>query len=162
MIWLDGAFFQQGRIVNNQPKEKDFLKFMNLDPFLGKDDDRTSFQDFPQPLNTRVRKRFCNGFPSINPLGKPTPSKTDEFSEKFRRGGNFQSKNLCCKIWTFKQGYLTMKFEGFVDSLKILQHNFPIMRGGVKGRWNFSKNSSVLEEIGIPNWLEFVKEDNRH
>ena len=27
-------------------------------------------------------------------------------------------------IWTFKQGYLTMKFEGFVDSLKILQHNF--------------------------------------
>ena len=83
---MDGAFFQQGRIVNNQPKEKDFLKFMNLDPFLGKDDDRTSFQDFPQPLNTRVRKRFCNGFPSINPLGKPTPSKTDEFSEKFQMG----------------------------------------------------------------------------
>ena len=48
--------------------------------------------------------------------GKPTPSKTDEFSEKFQRGvvglgggGHFQSKNLCCKIWTFKQGYLTMK-----------------------------------------------------
>ena len=40
----------------------------------------------------------------------PTSSKTDEFSEKFQgRGGHFQSKNLCCKIWTFKQGYLTMK-----------------------------------------------------
>ena len=39
------------------------------------------------------------------PLGKPTSSKTDEFSEKF----HFQSKNLCCKIWTFKLGYLTMK-----------------------------------------------------
>ena len=24
-------------------------------------------------------------------------------------GGHFQSKNLYCKIWTFKQGYLTMK-----------------------------------------------------
>ena len=33
-------------------------------------------------------------------LGKPTPSKTDEFSEKFQRGGggHFQSKDLCCKI----------------------------------------------------------------
>ena len=39
----------------------------------------------------------------------PTSSKTDEFSEKFQGGGHFQSKNLCCKIWTFKQGYLTMK-----------------------------------------------------
>ena len=26
-----------------------------------------------------------------------------------RGGGHFQSKNLYCKIWTFKQGYLTMK-----------------------------------------------------
>ena len=65
-------------------------------------------------------------------LGNPTPSKTDEFSEKFQGGreGHFQSKNLCCKIWTFKQDYLTMKFEGFVDSLTNLQHNFPKMRGG--------------------------------
>ena len=53
-------------------------------------------------------------------LGMPTSSKTDEFSEKFQRwGGHIQSKNLCCKIWTFKQGYLTMKtatFEDFVAS----------------------------------------------
>ena len=43
-------------------------------------------------------------------LGKPRTSKTDELSEKFRKGGgHFQSKNLYCKIWTFKQGYLTMK-----------------------------------------------------
>ena len=84
----------------------------------------------------------------------PTSSKKDEFSEKFQGGGvHFQSKNLCCKIWTFKQGYLTMKtatFEGFVASLKNLQHNFPKRRGGSKAVWNFSENSSVLEEVGIP------------
>ena len=46
----------------------------------------------------------------LHGLGMPTSSKTDEFSEKFQGGGgHFQSKNLCCKIWTFKQGYLTMK-----------------------------------------------------
>ena len=89
-------------------------------------------------------------------LGMPTSPKTDEFSEKFQKGGggHFQSKNLCCKIWTFKQGYLTMKtatFEGFVASLKNLQYNFPKMRGGgSKAVWNFSENSSVLEEVGIP------------
>ncbi len=27
---------------------------------------------------------------------------------------------------------------------------------------HMGKNSSVLEEVGIPNWLEFVKEDDRH
>ena len=70
-------------------------------------------------------------------------SKTDEFSEKFRRGGgSFSIK-----------GYLTMKtatFEGFVASLKNLQYNFPKMGGGSKVVWNFSENSSVLEEVGIP------------
>merc|ERR1712016_311641 len=51
---------------------------------------------------------FRNNIPT---LGTPSPSKTDEFSEKFQKGGggHFQSKNLYCKIWTFKQGYLTMK-----------------------------------------------------
>ena len=44
-------------------------------------------------------------------LGMPYITKTDEFSEKLRGGGgvHFQSKNLYCKIWTFKQGFLTMK-----------------------------------------------------
>ena len=33
-------------------------------------------------------------------LGTPTPSKTDEFSEKFQGGGgHFQSKNLYCRFW---------------------------------------------------------------
>ena len=69
-------------------------------------------------------------------------------------GGHFQSKNLCCKIWTFKQGYLTMKLiqRGlFRLCLKNLQQNFPKMRGeGSKAVWNFSENSSVLEVRGIP------------
>ena len=47
---------------------------------------------------------------SKHSLGMPDTSKTDEFLEKFRKGGgHFQSKNLYCKIWTFKQGFLTMK-----------------------------------------------------
>ena len=34
---------------------------------------------------------------------------------------------------------------------KNLQHNFLKMRGGgSKAVWNFSENSSVLEEVGIP------------
>ena len=106
---------------------------------------------------------------------RPHPKRMN-FRKSSRGGGHFQSKNLCCKIWTFKQGYLTMKLiqrglfrlcfstivlikiktryilkkavpkafkkykvpatcEGFVASLKNLQHNFPKMRGGggVKG-----------------------------
>ena len=39
--------------------------------------------------------------------------KTDEISEKFHVGGGelFQSKDLCCRFGTFKQGFLSMKFE---------------------------------------------------
>ena len=45
-------------------------------------------------------------------------------------GGHFQSKNLYCKIWTFKQVYVTMKLIQSVARLKNLQYNFPKMRGG--------------------------------
>ena len=31
-----------------------------------------------------------------------------------------------------------------------LQYDFPKMRGGSKAVWNFSENSSVLEEVGFP------------
>ena len=77
----------------------------------------------------------------------------DKFAEKFRRGDHFQSKNLYCKICTFKQGYLTMKLiqRGlFRLCLKNLQYNFPKMRRGSKDVWNFSENSSVLEGVGFP------------
>ena len=56
-------------------------------------------------------KYLCQGFldPDIkdyyccDALGKPSHTKTDEFSEKFRGGvGYFQSKKLYSKIWTFK------------------------------------------------------------
>ena len=41
------------------------------------------------------------------------------------RGCHFQSKNLCCRFWIFKQGFFRKK----------LQHDFLKMRGGgVKGR----------------------------
>ena len=51
----------------------------------------------------------CDTFSMYAVLGMPYITKTDEFSEKFRGGGHFQSKNLYCKIWTFKQGFFSMK-----------------------------------------------------
>ena len=42
----------------------------------------------------------------------PHISKMDEFFGKVPkggRGGHFQSKNLYCKIWTFKKGFFSMK-----------------------------------------------------
>ena len=43
------------------------------------------------------------------PLGMGGSNKTDEFLEK--GGSHFQSKNLCCRFCTFKQGLFSMKFE---------------------------------------------------
>ena len=39
----------------------------------------------------------------------PLPKRMNFRKSSKRGGGHFQSKNLYCKIWTFKQGYLTMK-----------------------------------------------------
>ena len=52
-------------------------------------------------------------------------TKSDEFSEKFQRGGagRFQSKNLYCRFWTFIQDFK----GGFSEKL---QYDFPEMRGG--------------------------------
>ena len=41
--------------------------------------------------------------------------------------------------------------EGFEStSQNFLQFDFPKMRGGSKAVWNFSENSSILEEVGFP------------
>ena len=55
-------------------------------------------------------------------LGKPTPSKTDEISEKFQRGGGVIFNP---KIYIAKFGPLSRAI-----CLKNLQYNFPKMRGG--------------------------------
>ena len=67
-------------------------------------------------------------------LMKGNSTKTEEFSEKFQRGGGgglFQSKNLCCRFWTYKQGFLSMKVE------EKSQHDFPKIggEGGLKAIW---------------------------
>ena len=66
-------------------------------------------------------------------LGTGDSTKKDEFSEKFQRGGggHFQSKNLCCRFWTYKQGFLSMKVE------EKSQHDFPKIGrdGGLKALW---------------------------
>ena len=81
----------------------------------------------------------------------PLPKRMNFRKSSKRGGGHFQSKNLYCKIWTFKQVYVTMKLIQSVARLKKLQYNFPKMRGGgSKAVWNFSENSSILEEKGVP------------
>ena len=82
-----------------------------------------------------------------NPLGTPTPSKTDEFSEKFQRGGwgvIFNPKIYVADFCHYRQ-YFGQEFR------KNLQYDFLKVRGDAKAVWNFSENSSVLEEVGFPN-----------
>ena len=69
--------------------------------------------------------------------------KTDEFSKKFRRGeGHFQSKNLYCRFLSLYFGH---------EFRKKLQYDFLKMGGEEsKAVWNFSENSSVLDEVGFP------------
>ena len=66
-------------------------------------------------------------------------------------GGQFQSKNLFCRFWTFKQGLLSMTFAKKKASW------FSKNEDGSKAVWNFSENLSVLEEVGFPytnlKWL---------
>ena len=66
-------------------------------------------------------------------------------------GGHFKSKKLCCRIWTFEQGFLSMK-------LKNLQHDFPKVRRGSKAVWNFAENLFVLVASPVPsNWMNLTK-----
>ena len=78
-------------------------------------------------------------------LGMPTSSKTDEFSEKFQRGGSFSIQKFILQIFAIIDDTSVMNFR------KNLQHNFPKMRGGgSKAVWNFSENSFVLVALGFP------------
>ena len=64
-------------------------------------------------------------------LGKHRTSKTDEFLEKFRRGGvSFSIQKFMLQIFAIIKGTSVMNFG------KNLQNDFPKMRGegGVKGR----------------------------
>ena len=63
-------------------------------------------------------------------LGKPTPSKTDEFSEKFQRGGgSFSIQKFMLQIFAIIDDTSVMNFR------KNLQHNFPKNEGGgINGR----------------------------
>ena len=73
-------------------------------------------------------------------LGKDGSTKSEEFSEKFQKGGgaHFQTKNLCCRFWTFKQGFFRTGSEK-----KNLQHDLPKMRVGAKAVCKFIRFISV-------------------
>ena len=61
-------------------------------------------------------------------LGKHPPPKTDEFSEKFRGGGSFPIQKFMLQIFAIIKGTSVMNFGTNP------QHDFPKMRGGIKGR----------------------------
>ena len=99
------------------------------------------------------QKRLLQAMPRqatvvLEALGTHSPSKTDEFSEKFQRGGGgiiFNPKIYVADFCHYRR-YFGHEFQ------KKLQHNFPKMRGGgSKAVWNFSENSSVLEGVSFPN-----------
>ena len=85
------------------------VKFSIMDPVI--------LSDF----NKKKSQYMCNCVPKIakyahfcrrkHNKGRVRLTGSDEFSEKFRKGGggHFQSKNLYCKILTFKQGFFSMK-----------------------------------------------------
>ena len=67
----------------------------------------------PQPhlnLNKKFKKSLLLTY-YLSSLGTGGATKTDEFSENFRQMGHFQSKNLYYRIWTLKQGFLSMKWK---------------------------------------------------
>ena len=71
------------------------------------------------------------------PLGTGDSTKTDELSENFQGGGDhFQSKNLYCRFWTFKQGFLSIEFE---------EEKIPLWFSENEG-----ENSSVLVPSPVP------------
>ena len=66
-------------------------------------------------------------------LGTVDDNKTGEFSEKFQGGrGHFESKNLRCRFWTFKQSLLNILFRKS-------NSEFPKMRGGQRPFGTFPK-----------------------
>ena len=83
---------------------------------------------------------MCNRF------GTKRNTKTDEFSEKFPRGGgggSFSIQKFILQISAIINSTYVM------NSGKNLQYDFPKMRGS-KAVWNFSENSSVLVLRGFP------------
>ena len=59
----------------------------------------------------------------LSALGKGGPTKTDEFSEKFRRGGSFPIQKFILQIFAIINGTSVM------NSGKNPQYDFPKMRG---------------------------------
>ena len=71
--------------------------------------------------------------PGMNRVkGRVRVPKQMNFRKSSKGGGcHFQSKNLCCRFWTYKQGFLSMKVE------EKSQHDFPNIggEGGLKAIW---------------------------
>ena len=99
-----------------------------------------SFYAYFAKGNPLVRQFFLRLVPPPVAEGRVTLSKQMNFRKGPRlRGAHFQSKYLCCRFWTLKQGFLSMKLT------KKIAIWFSENEGeGSKAVWIFSKNSSVL------------------
>ena len=100
---------------------------------------------------------ITNGSIWLSDWGKGGATKSDEFSEKFQRGGGgiFNPKKYIADFGNFKQGFWSMKFHTIWPSylltymqpylsLKKWQHNFPKMRGGGQRPFGiFPKNHPI-------------------
>ena len=84
--------------------------------------------------------------------GRLAPPKHMNFRESSKGGSHFQSKNLCCRSWTFKQGFLSMKFEEKNCNMIFRKWG----GGGSKAVWNILENSFLLLTPSVPKPVKSV------
>ena len=87
----------------------------------------------------------CHKLLIFSTAGKGRATKSDEFLEKCIRGeGSFSIQKFMVQIWN-------PHIEIFSDVfLKKLQHNFPKMRGRIKGRLNFFRKLIHFGSLNRP------------
>ena len=65
------------------------------------------------------------------------------------RGGHFQSKNLCYRIWTFKQGFSGENLKHELEGKMRGRKGRVKRRWGVKGRWGGQRSLGTFPKINL-------------
>ena len=83
----------------------------------------------------------------LKSLGAEGLNITDDSSERFQGGGSFSILKLCCRFWTFQQGFLGGNLKHELEGKMGGREGRVKGRGEVKGCWggqkavwNFSEN----------------------
>ena len=88
--------------------------FEIADPYRPISIDRFTTSTKPIQFGTQICQIITSTLTLLYLLGTGHASKSDEFSEKFQRGGgsfSFQSKNLYCRFWTLIKVFVRTSWE---------------------------------------------------